>query len=203
MRALHLKSLGLAFILAASLAAQTPKPGVAKCGRLADQVFNCPRFGFTYKVPFGWVERTDEMNHSPDTETDGRAAKDAPRGSETLLAVFERPPGAPGETIDSAVVIVAESLKQYRGVKTAADYLGPITELAEQRGFKALNEPYEFAVGARKLARADFSKQRGKLTMWQTTLALIQSGEIISFTFVAGDESEIDDLIADLKFVSR
>ena len=55
--------------------------------------------------------------------------------------MFERPPGAPGDTINSAVVIVAESLADYHGIKTAADYFGPITELTEQRGFKVENEP--------------------------------------------------------------
>ena len=49
-------------------------------------------------------------------------------GSETLLAVFERPPEAAGETINSAVVIAAESLKDYRGIKVAADYLGPVSD---------------------------------------------------------------------------
>jgi hypothetical protein len=117
--------------------------------------------------------------------------------------MFERPPGATGESINSAVVIAAESLKDYRGIKTAADYLGPVSELAEQRGFKTVNEPYEFMAGMRKLARADFSKERGHLTMWQSTLVMIEKGEIVSFTFVGGSEDEIDELIEQLKFGAR
>src|SRR6202011_4653562 len=80
--------------------------------------------------------------------------------SETLLAVFERPPAAPGETINSAVVIAAEPLANYHGIKAAADYLNPISELAEQRGFKPVNEPYASSLGTKQLARADFSKNR-------------------------------------------
>jgi len=120
--------------------------------------------------------------------------------SETLLAIFERPPGATGESINSAVVIAAESLKDYRGIKTAADYLAPVGELAQQRGFKTVNEPYEFIAGTRRLARADYSKERGKLTMWQSTLVIIEKGEIVSFTFVGGSEDEIAQLIGELKF---
>ena len=124
-------------------------------------------------------------------------------GSETLLAVFERPPEAAGETINSAVVIAAESLKDYRGIKVAADYLGPVSELAEQRGFKVVNEPYEFTVGTRRLARTDYSKERGKLAMWQSTLVTIEKGEIVSFTFVGGSEDEIEELLGELRFGAR
>ena len=123
--------------------------------------------------------------------------------SQTLLAVFERPPAALGQTINSAVVIVAESLKQYPGVKTAADYFVPVTEIAEKRGFKVVNGPYDFSAGTRHLVRADYSTAGEKIAVFQSTLALIKAGEIVSFTFVAGDESEIDELIASLKFTVR
>jgi hypothetical protein len=111
------------------------------CGPAVDGTLKCPRFAFTYKSPFGWVDRTDEMQ-GEDTGTEagkpqtGSATSGKP---ETLLAIFERPPGAPGDTINSAVVIAAESLSDYHGVKQASDYFGPISELAEQRGFKVVS----------------------------------------------------------------
>ena len=171
------------------LPAQTRKAGIAKpvaeekCGPLDGQLLNCPKFGFTYKVIFGWVDRTADMqqdeslpdqspSESPKT-TDSAGKQPEPK---TLLAVFERPPGAPGETINSAAVIAAEPLANYHGIKTAADYLSPITELAEQRGFKVVNEPYIFALGAKQLVRGDYSKDRGKLTMWQSSLVMIEKG---------------------------
>ena len=176
-----------------------------KCGTLSDGVLKCPRFGFTYNPPFGWVDRTDDMQ--PDAESvkpeSGEAGKAQGEGadkSETLLAVFSRPPGAPGDTINSAAVIVAESLADYHGIKTAADYFGPITELAEQRGFKVESEPHAFSIGTRQLVRGDFSKGRGKLTMWQSSLVMIEKGYIVSFTFVGGSEVEVDELIEDLSF---
>ncbi len=120
--------------------------------------------------------------------------------SKTLLAVFERPPAAPGDTINSAAVIAAEPLANYHGIKTAADYLNPISELAERRGFKVVNQPYAFAVGTERLARADFSKERGKLMMWQSSLVMIKKGYIVSFTFIGGSEDEVDELIGRLSF---
>jgi hypothetical protein len=156
-------------------------------------------------MPFGWVDRTGDMQASatePSGE-DGQHAEDQPEKSETLLAIFERPPGAAGESINSAVVIASESLKDYRGIKIAADYLGPVSELAEQRGFKVVNEPYEFAAGTRRLARADYSKERGKLTMWQSTLVMIEKGYIVSFSFVGGSEDEVDQLIRELRFAGK
>jgi len=120
-----------------------------------------------------------------------------------LLAIFERPPGAPGDTIDSAVVIAAEPLKNYPQVKTASDYFGPIAELAEQRGFKTENDPYLFSVGAKQLVREDFSKPRGKLSMRQSSLAMIEKGYIVSFTFLSGSEEDVDGLIGNLNFATK
>jgi len=192
------------------------------CGPISEGVLKCPRFGFTYKTLFGWVDRTDDMQ--ADAEADqkdaaqknagqqeagaqasGDAGKSQDNKPETLLAMFERPPGAPGDTINSAVVIVAESLADYHGIKTAADYFGPITELNEQRGFKVENEPYAVSIGARKLIRGDFSKDRdrGKVTMWQSSLVTIEKGYIVSFTFVGGSEEEVESLIGNLSFGTR
>src|SRR5437879_6272316 len=174
-------------------------------GSLRDGAYRSVFFAFTYKVPFGWVDRTDDMQQDADADKQesGEGAKPesgATAKSETLLAVFERPPGAPGDSINSAVVIAAESLSNYHGIKTAADYFGPITELAEQDGFKLINEPHEFPVGTKQLVRGDFSKQRGKLTMWQSSLVMIEKGYIVSFTFVGGSEDELDELIGSLSF---
>jgi len=196
-------------LLASAAFGQQPKSPakavVGSCGPLTGQALKCSKFGFTYTVPFGWVDRTSDMQASATelSEENGQQRAEQAGKPETLLAIFERPPGATGETINSAVVIAAESLKDYRGIKAAADYLGPVSELAEQRGFKVVNEPYEFTAGTRRLARADYSKDRGKLTMWQSTLVTIEKGEIVSFTFVGGSEDEIEQLIGELRFGTK
>jgi hypothetical protein len=188
----------------------TKRAAIQACGPVAEGVLKCPRFGFTYKTIFGWVDRTDEMrpdseSEKPESEKPESGAAGTPQGtkSETLLAVFERPPAAPGDTINSAAVIVAESLADYHGIKTAADYFGPITELAEQRGFNVENEPHVFSVGTKQLIRGDFSKERGKLTMRQSSLVMIEKGYIVSFTFVGGSEEEVESLIRNLSFGAR
>jgi hypothetical protein len=175
-------------------------------------MLRCPKFGFTYKVIFGWVDRTADLQQDealPDQSADASPATPTSAvsnqlagsdSSKTLLAVFERPPSAPGDTINSAVVIAAEPLANYHGIKIAADYLNPISELAEQRGFKVVNQPYAFSRGTKQLARADFSKERGKLMMWQSSLVIIEKGYIVSFTFIGGSEDEVDELIGGLTF---
>lgn len=213
----------LLLLLAGSLLAQTQKPAgqpkkqtEEKCGPLTDQLLRCPKFGFNYRVIFGWVDRTADMQQDeslPDqsqgleSPNPTSAVPDHPElassaSSETLLAVFERPPAAPGDTINSAVVIAAEPLANYHGIKIAADYLNPISEIAAQRGFKVVNQPYSFELGTKRLARADFSKDRGKLIMWQSSLVMIEKGYIVSFTFVGGSENEVDELIEKLSFAT-
>ena len=93
------------------------------------------------------MDRTKEMQEGNEA---GKA--------ELLLAIFERPPEATGDTVNSAVVIASESAASYPGLKKAEDYLGPLTELATAKGFKAEGEPYALEVESRQLLRADFVK---------------------------------------------
>lgn len=172
------------------------------CGALSGQVLKCPEFKFTYQVKYGWVDRTKDMNSNDDEDGSSSEPKDESEGGKSvaLLAVFERPPGTAGEDIDSAVVIAAENLADYPKVKTAADYFGPLSDVAEEDDFKVVNQPYAVTIGTKQLVRGDFNKQRGKQTMWQSSLVMIEKGEIVSFTFVGGSEDEVEALIANLKF---
>jgi hypothetical protein len=147
-------------------------------------------FALTYKTPYGWVDRTQQMQ---DPENDSSKSK-------LLLAVFERPPEAVGDTINSAVVIAAESASSYPGLKTAADYIGPLTELTTSKGFKVVGEPYETSVGTTTLVRLDCTRELGKLTMHQSSLVLLRNKFVVSFTFIAGSTDELDELIEKLSF---
>ncbi len=53
------------------------------------------------------------------------------------------------------------------------------------------------------MVRGDFSKPRGSLTMYQTSLAMMEKGYIVSFTFIGGSDDEVNDLIASLSFGVR
>ncbi len=168
---------------------QAAKPAAAP---VADdpQLFRNTTFGFRYQTPYGWVDRTKEIQEGNDA---GKA--------EVLLAVFERPPQATGDTINSAVVIASETAASYPGLKSAEDYVGPLTELTTAKGFKADGEAYALEVESRHLMRADFIKTVGeKLTMHQCTLVLLAKGQIVSFTFIAGSEEDLDDLMDGLHF---
>jgi hypothetical protein len=63
-----------------------------------------------------------------------------------------------------------------------------------------VNPPYEFPLGPRDLVRGDFSKDRGQITMHQSSLVMLSKGYAVSFTFVAGSEDEADELIQKLHF---
>jgi hypothetical protein len=154
------------------------------------QLYRNTTFGFRYQIPYGWVDRTKDMQEGNEA---GKA--------ELLLAVFERPPGATGDTVNSAVVIASESAASYPGLKKAEDYLAPLTDLATAKGFKLEGEPYALEVESRQLLRADFVKPLSeKLIMRQCTLVLLTKGKIVSFTFIAGSEDELDDLMDALHF---
>jgi hypothetical protein len=99
------------------------KPAAPAARETAETIYRNPDFGFTYKIPYAWIDRTKPMQ---DETAD-------PSTSKLLLAVFERPPEVTGDTVNSAVVITAESAP-YPGLKeSAADYMGPLTELTHQQ----------------------------------------------------------------------
>jgi hypothetical protein len=166
------------------------------------QLYRNATFGFRYEIPFGWVDRTNDMrSQQADNKPKAKDANDNAAQGEILLAVFERPPDAAGETVNSAVVIAAEAAATYPGLKRAEDYLGPLTELTNAKGFKAEGDPSVVEIDGHELVRADFSKPLNtKLTMRQTTLVLLAKHQIVSFTFIAGTEDEVDDLIDGLHF---
>ncbi|MFZ3266778.1 MAG: hypothetical protein WA172_22430 [Terriglobales bacterium] len=170
-------------------------------------VYRNPTFAFRFQIPYGWVDRTKEMRDQGAPQPDDQDKKEKPAKQkaaatgEVLLAVFERPPDAIGETINSAVVIASEGAAAYPGLKKAEDYLGPLTELTTSKGFKVEGDPDISEIDAHLLIRADFTKPLSdKLTMHQSTLILLAKGQIVSFTFIAGSEDEIDDLIDGLHF---
>jgi len=158
-------------------------------GSVTEGVYHNAFFGFSCKIPFSWVERTAQMQEGSE-----------PGKSLVLLSIFERPPEAKGDTVNSAVVLAAESVASYPGLKSAEDYFGPLTELTTSKGFKVVNEPYEVSVGSRQLVRSDFSKEMGALTMYQASLVALEKGYVLSFTFLGGDEDEVDQLIEGLSF---
>jgi hypothetical protein len=181
-----------------------PAPGAAKKLPSAEAppsvssgLYHNPVFGFVYKIPFGWVDRTAEMRQ-------GDAGQDASdRGkAEVLLGVFERPPETTGNTVNSAVVIAAESVSSYPGLKTPADYFAPLDEVITAKGFKVVNEPYSFPVGTKQLARSDFRKDRGQLTLEQATLVMVEKGYVVSFTFIGSSQDEVQGLVEGLRFLA-
>jgi hypothetical protein len=171
---------------------QRPSPAPDP-GAITNGVYRNATFGFTYKLAYGWVDRTQEMAEDSNAEAE-------PKSSVLLLAVFERPPAASGDSINSAVVVAAEAASSYPELKNEAQYFDLVTELAKSKDLKVVNEAYDFPQGAMQLVRGDFSKPLGNLTLHQSTLVMMQKGYFVSFTFIGGSEDEVDSLIESLSF---
>jgi hypothetical protein len=174
-------------------------------GSVKNGVYRNSALGFVCKIPLGWVLRTDEVNSGDDSSTG--ATKSASSGR-VLLAAFSRPPLARGEDVNSSILIAAEPVAAepvaaYPGLEEAAQYFGPLTEVAKAQGFEVDEEPYEFAVGSKNLVRSDFEKDVGSRVMHQSTLATLARGYAVSFTFIGGTEDEVEELIGNLAFPAQ
>jgi len=183
-------------------------------GIVTNGVYRNKSLGLSYKIPDGWVLRTEEMN-AREEESDSKPTEQklSPQGTQgstesdskgrVLLAAFSRPPEAKGEEVNASIVIAAESVATYPGLKEAAQYFGPLTEVATAQGFAADEEPYEIAVGPKTLVRGDFHKDIGSRVMRQSTLAFLARGYAISITVIGGTEDEVEDLIDEVTFVGK
>jgi hypothetical protein len=173
-------------------------------GTVDTGVYRNKGLGLSVKIPAGWVLRTEEMT-ARDIEDAKPAsdplAADSGKAGRVLLAAFSRPPEAAGEDVNSSILIAAESVAAYPGLKEAAQYFGPVTEIAKGQGFAVVEEPYEFLVGTKKLVRGDFQKDVGSRVMRQSTLVILARGYAVSFTFIGGTEDEVEQLIRGLSLV--
>ena len=174
-------------------------------------VYRNSSFGFTVKVPQGWVLRTGEMNASDASTAAGesRAALDRTAESgcphmgtcgKVLLAAFSRPPEARAEDVNGSILIAAESAAAYPELREAVQYFQPVMEVAKAQGFEIDDEPYEFVLGPKKLVRGDFQKDVGTRVMRQSTLVVLARGFVVSFTFIGGTEDEVEELVEGLSF---
>jgi hypothetical protein len=170
-------------------------------GTVSAGVYRNPAFGFTCKIPAGWVLRTEEMN-SRESESAGAAktAADSVKAGRVLLAAFSRPPEARAEDVNASILIAAESAASYPGLKDAAQYFGPVTEVAKAQGLEVVEEPYEFVMGTKTVVRGDFKKDVGSRVMRQSTLVVLARGYAVSFTFIGGSEDEVEELARGLSF---
>ena len=115
--------------------------------------------------------------------------------------MFERPPQAAADTVNSAVVIAAEAIATYPGLKDPEDYLGPLTELVQAKGLKGVGDPSEVTIDAQRMVRADFSKAiNEKRTMYQSTLIMLKKEQIVSLTFIGDGPESVERLMEGLSF---
>jgi len=129
-----------------------------------------------------------------------KTAADAGTAGRVFLAAFSRPPEAHGEDVNSSILIASESVAAYPGLKDAAQYFGPVGEVAKAQGFEVVEEPYEFVIGTKTVVRGDFQKDVGSRMVRQSTLVVLARGYAVSFTFIGGTEDEVEELVQGLSF---
>jgi hypothetical protein len=180
---------------------------ILDAGAVSNGVYRNKTLALSCKIPEGWVLRTDEMNDREEEEEQEGKSDSAPAptaassaGAKVLLAAFSRPPEARAEDVNSSIVIAAESVANYPGLKDAVQYFGPLTEVAHAQGLTMDEDPYEIAVGTKTLVRGDFHKDIGSRVMHQSTLTMLSHSHAISITIIAGTEDEVEELIDGLTF---
>jgi hypothetical protein len=179
-------------------------------GVVTNGVYRNKALALSCTIPPGWVLRTGEMNARDEQRIEaekdkadggqGPAPPASTEGAKVLLAAFSRPPEAKGEDVNASILIAAERAAAYPGLKEAAQYFGPLIEVAKAQGFTMEEDPYDIAIGNKTLVRGDFHKDVGSRVMRQSTLALLAHGYAISITVIGGTDDEVEDLVDGLSF---
>ncbi len=180
-------------------------------GAVSNGVYRNRALGLSCRIPAGWVLRTEEMNARDEEPPSDPDQKSLPKGTQgnteesgkVLLAAFSRPPEARGEDVNSSIVIAVEKTETYPGLKDAAQYFGPLTEIAKAQGFSVDEEPYEMEIGKRVVVRSDFHKDVASRVMRQSTLAFLAHGYAVSITVIGGTEEEVEELIDGVEFAAK
>ena len=169
------------------------KNGTTFSGQISNGIYQNVHFGFTCRIPQGWVIETKEFAEgTPNSQ-----------GTHLLLSALQHSPGLPDTSVNSAIIITAEDQTLYPDMVEAADYFGPMTEFIKSKGFQVVREPYQVRVGGEDLDRADFRKDLDQIAIYQSTLVTIERDYILSFTFIAGSQQQVDDLLGGLAFRSH
>jgi hypothetical protein len=180
--------------------------GSLEPGAVLNGVYRNKSLGLSCKIPEGWVLRTEEMNAREESgdqkPSPQRAQWNTEDGGQVLLAAFSRPPEARGEEVNGSILIAAESMSAYAGMKDAAQYFGPLAEVAKAQGFEEDEDPYEFVVGTKKVVRGDFHKDVGSRVMRQSTLAFLSHGYAVSITVIGGTEEDVEELVNGISFAA-
>ena len=176
-------------------------------GAVSSGVYRNKALGLACKIPEGWVLRTEEMNsqdQAKDEEKPTTQGAERNTGDQhVLLAAFSRPPEARGEDVNASIVIAAEKVATYPGLKEAAQYFGPLTEVAKAQGFTSDEDPYEIQVGTKVVVRGNFHKDVGTRVMRQSTLAFLAQGYAVSITVIGGTEDEVEELVDGVGFGAK
>jgi len=181
-------------------------------GSVVNGMYRNRALGLSYKVPAGWVLRTEEMNAREEPEPNASEEKPSSQGAQkntedsrgrVLLAAFSRPPEARGDDVNASIVIAAEPVAAYPGLTEAVQYVGPLKEVAKAQGFEADEDPYEVAIGQKTLVQVDFHKNVGSRVMRQSTLIFLARGYAVSITLIGGTEDEVGDLVDGISFSEK
>jgi hypothetical protein len=177
-------------------------------GTVATGVYRNRLLGLSCRIPAEWVLRTEEMNAREVEPPPDPGGKSSPQGNpgesgRVLLAAFSRPPAARGEDVNSSIVIAVEKVSSYPGLQEAAQYFGPLTEVAKAQGFVVDEEPYEEQMGTKVVVRGDFHKDVGSRVMRQSTVAFLAHGYAVSITLIGGTEDEVEELLGGVGFAGK
>jgi hypothetical protein len=172
----------------------TPTGLAANGGSIAHDVYTNAIYGFSLKVPPGWVvvpSKDVPVNAGSADATLSKAAQ----VNRTLLIVTENSPMKKSYQRKS-IQIVATHLLQEPTAGTAEDYLNYSKKNAKEKGMPVeyLGDPEEVTIGGQKLAKVNLNESTSGAVQHIEQYVMTRAGALIQIMLVSPDESGLKDL---------
>jgi hypothetical protein len=166
------------------------RPGL---GDLKDGVYTNDYFGLTYRLGKDWY-LSEEFIHGDA----GKVINRVP--GQYLLLSADRQTGKP---IRERILMIADDARQYQHGFTAKQYVTKMTHaLIKPPGTDLVREAYAVEYGGKAFNRADYEEKYAGGSLSKAFVSRRVRGYLLSWTFVANSQEELDVLVNSLAHLS-
>jgi TonB family protein len=182
-------------------------------GSFSDGRYSNRFFGFTYLVPQGWIyygpgAMAEISNTAADELSSGDTAEREKANRTYMLLMLSRyPRGTKGK--DTGIIMVsAVDLPESAKIVSGKDYLLSVRRMAEHFNgpLQFSGEPTEIQIAGRQFYRLDGRGGSPDGPLVHATLAIVLRGHVLSFSFTASKQSDLESLcktLESLRFESQ
>ena len=167
----------------------------ANGGSIANDIYSNATYGFTMKLPPGWVVVPSRNPVAPSKDSREEALMQAAQTNHVLLVTTENAP-MKKHTQRKSIQIIATRLLQKHGQNEGQEYLlySKRTALEKKMPVEYLGDPTEVTIHGNKFWTIGLNQTTGPDVQHIKQYVAMQGSMLLQFMFVSPDEKGLKDL---------